>query len=123
MVAVQVDFTASRSLHWVESGAGTEGREDEGFIRDIPFDNAWLASKLLNGGLAGVRLAPRYPLPRPEIVCTACGLRVGSPADNPLFWVNQFGAAVQRAMGGAGFRCYDCMRAPMEQEWSPLFRI
>ena len=43
----QVDFCPTRLLHWVESEPGTEGRGDEGFVRHIPFDNVWLASKIL----------------------------------------------------------------------------
>ena len=109
------------TAHWVESEPGTEGRGDEGFIRYIPFDR-WLASKILGEGLVGVRLAPREPLVRDAIVCSVCGLHVGSPAENPAYWVNQFGAAVQCAVGAPAFTCYDCMRSPMESEWSPWFR-
>ena len=119
----QVDFCPTEVLHWVESQPGTEAHRDEGSIRYIPFDNVWLASKILGEGSVGVRLAPREPLVRDAIVCSMCGLHVGSPADNPAYWVNQFGAAVQRAVGAPAFTCYDCMRSPMESEWSPWFRV
>ena len=76
---------------------------------DIPFDNVWLASKILGEGLVGVRLAPREPLVRDAIVCSVCGLHVGSPAEDPAYWVNQFGAAVQCAVGAPAFTCYDCI--------------
>ena len=91
--------------------------------RQVPFDNKWLSAKLTRGGLAGVCLAPRHPLPRPSVTCSACGLEVGSPADNPIFWVNQFWAAVQRALEARAFTCYDCMRAPMEHEWRPSVAV
>ena len=121
LCVIQVDFCPTKALHWVESAPGTEGNVDDGFVRDIPFDNSWLTGVLLGGRPVGIRLAPREPLPREPIRCTVCGLHVGCPAQNPVHWVNHFGAAVQRAIGLPAFSCYDCMRAQMEQYWSPVF--
>ena len=80
MKVISADFCPPKQLHWVESATGTEEHRDEGFIRVIPFDNAWLAGKLLGKGVVGVRLAPRKPLARDVIVCAMCRVACWLPS-------------------------------------------
>ena len=113
------EFCPATHLHWVETATGTEGNDDPLFLRDINFDNAWVAGKLLSEKPAAVRLAPREPAAREPVVCRSCEMRFGSPAEDPLVWVQHYGAELCQAAGFA-FRCYECSWAAALEGASPL---
>ena len=103
-----LELRAYEQLHWVESAPGTEGLRDEGFVRDIPFDNRWQVGRLLNErSYRGVRLAPSSPKERSPITCSQCDTSFGSPATDASTWVNHLGAKMHEYLG-RDFVCWDC---------------
>ena len=63
---------------------------------------------------------PRDPQERPPVTCGVCMREYGSPASDPLCWVQHYGASLCKA-AALPFRCYDCARAAIEPGAAPLF--
>ena len=98
--ALLVAFDPSTQIHWVDTDpAAVGGPLDPDFIRDLSFDNLWLASVLTSGDPVAVRMAPLSPQPREAFCCTQCMRQIVSPHIEPSAWLDHFCAAVQDATG------------------------
>ena len=97
-----------------------QANDDPLFVRDINFDNVWVAGKLSGDAPAAVRLAPRSPRSREPLICSTCRTTFFSPSVRPAHWPQHSGAAVQAA-AGLQFRCYECCRRRLEPMPHPLF--
>jgi hypothetical protein len=96
--ALLVAFDPSAQIHFVLTDpAAVDGPVDPDFLRDLSFDNLWLASVLTSGEPVAVRMAPLSPQARLSISCTQCARQIASPHSDPRAWLDHFCAAVQAA--------------------------
>lgn len=112
-VVLAVQFTPSQQLHFTETAEGSEGHEEDTFVRHIPYDNKGVVEKLQadDGKKRGVRLAPLKPLARETIQCLQCARRIGCPTKDARNWLHHMCNGVQKAAGKEGFVCYVCMQS------------
>ena len=104
-----VSFDPASQLHWVDSAEGAESPCDPDFLRDLCFNNRWLAGALGGDLPRGVRMAPACPLFREPVQCSRCEAWVASPSVSAQGWLDHFGFAVQSAAGRAPV-CMQCSR-------------
>ena len=104
--ALIVSFDPASQIHWVDT-APTAEDHDPDFLRELCFNNSWLASCLAGDGTRAVCMAPIRPCERSPVMCEACGSVAPSPSEHAPAWLDHFAAAVQRA-ASRPVRCLRC---------------
>jgi hypothetical protein len=103
---LMVAFDPSSQLHWVDTDPAAE-LEDPNFMRELCFNNIWLASTLCSPEPTLVRMAPLKPCERSPVRCSMCGAVSPSPSQQPSAWLDHFAAAIQCA-ANCDVRCLKC---------------